>query len=58
MLLPVEAGWPGAAIRPESQAARVYVAINTLRKLGFAPVLLRQDDGYLLTPALRVETQS
>lgn len=53
-----EAGWPGAAIRPESQAARVYVAINTLRKLGFAPVLLRQDDGYLLTPALRVETQS
>jgi tetratricopeptide (TPR) repeat protein len=52
-----EAGWPGDAIRPESRAARVYVAINTLRKLGFAPVLLRQDDGYLLTPALRVETQ-
>jgi tetratricopeptide (TPR) repeat protein len=52
-----QAGWPGDAIRPESQAARVYVAINTLRKLGFAPVLLRQDDGYLLTPSLRVETQ-
>ncbi len=47
-----EAAWPNVQIRPDSQAARVYVAIGTLRKLGLSPVLLRQDDGYLLDPAV------
>ncbi|MCA9594413.1 MAG: tetratricopeptide repeat protein [Myxococcales bacterium] len=49
-----DAAWPGVAIRPDSQAARVYVAIGTLRKLGLATMLLRQDDGYLLDPAIPV----
>lgn len=49
-----DAGWPGARIRAESQAARVYVAINSLKKLGFDRVLTRQDDGYLLVPELAV----
>jgi predicted ATPase len=49
-----EAAWPGARIGSESRAARVYVAIGTLRKLGLASVLLRQDDGYLLDPLVPV----
>lgn len=49
-----EAAWPGAKIRPESRAARVYVSVGTLRKLGLGNVLLRQDDGYLLDPAVPV----
>jgi tetratricopeptide (TPR) repeat protein len=50
-----DAGWPGARIRPESQAARVYVAINSLKKLGFGAVLTRQDDGYLLLPGVTLQ---
>jgi tetratricopeptide (TPR) repeat protein len=50
-----QAGWPGAQIRPESQAARVYVAINSLKKLGFGGALTRQDDGYLLVPGLSLQ---
>jgi len=48
----VEAGWPGDRVLAASAAARVYVAIRTLRALGLDGVLLRQDDGYLLDPAV------
>ncbi len=47
-------GWPGERIAPDSAAHRVRVAVHTLRKLGLAEILTRQDDGWLLLPELRV----
>ncbi len=46
----VAAGWPGERIRTESARARVYTAINTLRRWGLKPYLLTRDRGYLLDP--------
>lgn len=48
------AGWPGDRSLPSATAARVYVAIRTLRALGLTGILRRQDDGYLLDPAVPV----
>ncbi|MBL9022188.1 MAG: tetratricopeptide repeat protein [Myxococcales bacterium] len=47
-----EAGWPGERIAPTAAFRRVYTAIGTLRDLGLRDVLIRRDDGYLLSPAL------
>ncbi len=52
-----EAGWPGERAMPDAAAARVYVAVHTLRKQGLAPYLLRHEGGYLLDPALAVVTE-
>ncbi len=49
------AAWPGERIRPDAAANRLYVAISKLRRLGLRAHLLRQDDGYLLEPSLRVQ---
>ncbi len=46
-----EAGWEGESIRPEAAAARVYVAVRTLRMLGLEAVILRDETGYHLDPA-------
>jgi len=48
----LEAGWPGERVIPEAGAHRVRVAISTLRKLGLREVLLTDDAGYLLDPAV------
>ena len=50
----VEAGWPGERMTAESGKGRVYVAIYTLRKMGFDEHLVRHDDGYLLDPHLTI----
>ncbi|MFO0614868.1 MAG: hypothetical protein U0414_19930 [Polyangiaceae bacterium] len=52
----VEAGWPGE--RPIFEAARnrVYVVISRLRRLGFAGALERFDEGYRISPNVRVVT--
>ena len=47
-------GWPNETIAPASAANRVYVALAKLRKRGLKPLLLRQNDGYLLDPAVPV----
>jgi len=47
-------GWPGERILPEAAATRVYTAVRTLRSLGLGAVLLRNGDGYLLDPQLRI----
>ncbi|MBL9024445.1 MAG: tetratricopeptide repeat protein [Myxococcales bacterium] len=52
------AGWPGQKADFEAARARVYTAIRTLRRLGLEDVLLRQDDGYLLDPRLRLDVSS
>ncbi len=44
------AGWQGTRALPSAAAARVYVAIGSLRSLGLGELLLRQDDGYLIDP--------
>ena len=48
------AGWPGERMRPESGAARVYMAVRRLRGLGLGPWLQTRDDGYRLDPTLDV----
>lgn len=50
-----EAGWPGEAMRHESAAKRVHMAVARLRALGFEAVLLTQDDGYRLSTDVAVE---
>jgi predicted ATPase len=42
------AGWPGERMSAEAGAARVYNAIQRLRRLGLDGVLRTRDDGYLL----------
>ena len=46
----LEAGWPGERVSAEAGAARVYNAIQRLRRLGLESVLRTRDDGYLLDP--------
>ncbi len=48
----LEAGWPRAAVHPESGSQRVWTAIRTLRRMGLEDVLLSRDGGYLLDPAV------
>lgn len=48
------AGWPGEKAMAGAAAGRVYVAIRTLRAAGLEEMLLRQDDGYLIDPAVAV----
>lgn len=43
-----EAAWPDASFAAKGAAARVYVGLGTLRRLGLQGVLLRGDDGYYL----------
>lgn len=54
----VEAGWPGERMRPESGAARVYMAVRRLRALGLAQVLETRDEGYRLAPDVDVIGES
>ena len=48
------AGWPGERMSVESARGRLYVAIYTLRRMGFDDVMERVDDGYRLHPDLKV----
>ena len=50
----IEAGWPGQTVSPRSAQNRLHVAINALRKLGLRRLIVTHDDGYLLTPSVRV----
>ncbi len=51
----VSAGWPGERMRVDSGAARVYVALSTLRRLGLSDAIERYDEGYRVRPDVRVE---
>lgn len=50
----LELGWPGQTILPSAGANRVYVAMNNLRKLGLDPLLIRGQQGYMLSPHVHV----
>lgn len=47
-------GWPGERALGPSSAHRVRVALATLRKMGLDAVIVRKDDGWSLSPDLRV----
>ena len=49
------AGWPGERVDHEAGVSRVYTGIATLRKMGLKGVLIRRDEGYLLSPDVRTE---
>jgi len=49
-------GWPDDRASAATIANRVYVAVNTMRRLGLHDAILRRDDGYLLDPALDVRS--
>ena len=48
------AGWPGERVVRDAGISRVYVALNTLRKLGLKGVIVSRDGGYLLDPKVLV----
>jgi tetratricopeptide (TPR) repeat protein len=54
----LESGWPGERVLPEAGQVRVYTAIATLRRMGLRDVLIRRDDGYLLSPDVVVVRSS
>jgi predicted ATPase len=49
------AGWPGQRIPAASSAARVYNAVQRLRRLGLDGLLITRDDGYLLDDQVDVQ---
>ncbi len=50
-----EVAWPGQRALQKAAADRVYNAVATLRRLGLDAALRRQDDGYLLDPAVTIQ---
>jgi hypothetical protein len=50
-------GWPGQHIRSRSAAARVYTAVNTLRRAGLDGALVRRGHEYLIDPAVPVRME-
>ncbi|CAN5924163.1 hypothetical protein BH11MYX4_BH11MYX4_63350 [soil metagenome] len=54
MLRLLEIGWPGEKMLLQARLSRLYVTVRSLRELGLRSALLRQDDGYLLDPAVRM----
>jgi len=50
----IDAGWPGERIRPDSARMRLHTTIRTLRQLGLDQDLQTREDGYRLSPDLRL----
>jgi hypothetical protein len=48
------AGWPGEKVLPEAARARVYVTISNLRRTALRRCLQKRDEGYFLSPEIRV----
>jgi len=51
----VAAGWPREHMSHDSSRNRLHVALSSLRKLGLADELERDEQGYRLSPSLRLE---
>lgn len=51
----ISAGWPDQTLTVEAGLNRLYYSIHTLRDLGLGEVLLKHDDGYLLSPQVSFE---
>lgn len=51
----VERGWPGEVFEVRAGLMRLYVTINTLRKLGLEEILQTHGEGYRLDPDLPLE---
>ncbi|MFT3771346.1 MAG: tetratricopeptide repeat protein [Minicystis sp.] len=48
----IAAAWPGERVIASAAAARLYVSVSTLRKIGLRDLLLKRRRGYLLDPAV------
>jgi hypothetical protein len=48
------AGWPSERIIESAATNRIHVALTELRRRGLRRCLIRDDDRYLLDPAMRV----
>lgn len=51
-------GWPGERVQARAGASRVYVAVSTLRKMGWGDAIQRSPRGYSLTGEITVIAQS
>jgi hypothetical protein len=50
----VRAGWPDERLDADSAQNRLHVALDSIRKLGLRPFLLRGSGGWLLAPSVPV----
>lgn len=50
----IAAGWPGERVGRKAGANRVYTAIRFLRDHGLEDVIVTTDDGYRISPSVRV----
>lgn len=50
-----EIAWPGERIRADAARNRIHVTLSKLRKRGLESILCRDDAGYFISPAVRVE---
>ncbi len=48
------AGWPGEKILPHAAKNRLYVALTSLRNMGFRELMRANDEGYCLDPDVPV----
>jgi hypothetical protein len=51
----IEAGWPGERMVESAGVNRIHVALNQLRKMGLKECITRNDEGYLLDPAVPLQ---
>jgi hypothetical protein len=51
----ISAGWPDERLVGEVSLNRLYVALTRLRQLGLMDILVSASDGWLISPAVRVE---
>lgn len=51
----LEAGWPGEKVMYEAGANRVYVTLNTLRRLGLRGFILSNEGGWCIDTGAAVE---
>ncbi|MEM6927607.1 MAG: hypothetical protein AAF602_11800 [Myxococcota bacterium] len=52
----VEAGWPGDRSSPRALENRLWVALSKLRRGGLEGVLVRNGNGYLISPRVALRT--
>lgn len=52
------AGWPDERAHPDAASARVYTAVRELRALGLGELLKRESEGYLLDPAIPIQSDA
>jgi len=52
------AAWPGEIVTYDAARMRVYTAVKRLRRMGLEDWIVTNDQGYFLSPAIRVELRT